>query len=217
MRAAAGIDVAGDRLHAVVIDEERRVLEARVWSPADSSALAAWLAAFGVERVAIDAPDAASTAPHREDATLSPKFRVARCGEIELGRRHRIWVSWVTPAESPFPAWMAAGFALFDAVRSQGIDAIEVFPHAAYRLLAGRRLASKLRPDGIAARVAAVRAAGVEVPYLEMWSHDGLDALAAALVAADAQAVGVTCGHDGSAIWVPAMTRDEPATKGIDA
>jgi predicted nuclease with RNAse H fold len=41
---------------------------------------------------------------------------------------------------------------------------------------------------------------------LEMWSHDGLDALLAALTAArcaEGVAVEVTCGHDGSAIWLP--------------
>jgi hypothetical protein len=39
-----------------------------------------------------------------------------------------------------------------------------------------------------------------------MWSHDGLDALVAALIAlrkADGTGLEVTCGHDSSAIWLP--------------
>ncbi len=40
-----------------------------------------------------------------------------------------------------------------------------------------------------------------------MWSHDSLDALMAALIARDrteGRAEMVTCGHDESAIWLPA-------------
>ena len=47
---------------------------------------------------------------------------------------------------------------------------------------------------------------GVAIEGLEMWSHDSLDALLAALVAHDVAqgtAVKVGCGHDASAIWLP--------------
>lgn len=39
-----------------------------------------------------------------------------------------------------------------------------------------------------------------------MWSHDGVDALMAAETARGVESgssEAVTCGHDGSAIWVP--------------
>ena len=56
-------------------------------------------------------------------------------------------------------------------------------------------------------RVELLQARGIADPQLAMWSHDALDALLAALVARDygegrAQRVG--CGHDESAIWLPA-------------
>jgi hypothetical protein len=83
-----------------------------------------------------------------------------------------------------------------------------VYPHAAFRVLAGRRrLPSKLTPEGVNARVEILRAAGVDGgAFVSMWSHDALDATVAAVVVADPQAVAVTCGHDGSAIWLPSPT-----------
>ncbi|HVM10550.1 MAG TPA: hypothetical protein VM345_18975 [Acidimicrobiales bacterium] len=204
MSPAAGIDVGGDRLHVVVVDDEARVVHAVVARPDDTASVVDLLLGADAQRVAIDSPDAPSTLPHAGDVDLSPKFRQARCGEIALGRQQRLWVSWVTPNEGPFPRWMEAGFAMFEAVRDAGIDAIEVYPHAVYRVLAGARLPSKLGAAGIAARAQVLRAAGIDGgPHLEMWSHDGLDAAAAAYVAADLDAVAVTCGHDGSAIWIP--------------
>ena len=56
-------------------------------------------------------------------------------------------------------------------------------------------------------RAGLLRAAGLSAPGLEAWNHDALDAGSAALVAlhrARGTARAVGCGHDGSAIWLPA-------------
>jgi predicted nuclease with RNAse H fold len=205
----AGVDVGGDRLHAVVLDERRRVADAFVADPAAVEELVERLVAAGVRRVGVDAPDAASAAAHAANSSLTPKFRHARCGEIALGRERGIWVSWATPVDPPFARWMEAGFAAHAALRSGGVETVEVYPHAAFRVLAGgSRPPSKTTPAGLRARVDLLEAAGVRGEHLAMWSHDALDAAAAALVVADEHAVAVTCGHDGSAIWLPAS----PAT-----
>ena len=206
----AGVDVGGDRLHAVVLDGARSIVATFVVAPADVGDLVERLVALGVVRAGIDAPDAMSVAAHADDETLAPKFRTGRCGEIALGRERGIWVSWVTPTAPPFAGWMTAGFALHEAATERGIETVEVYPHAAFRVLAGgRRPPSKTTPAGIATRVELLADAGVSgADHMAMWSHDALDAAAAALVVADEDAVAVTCGHDGSAIWLPSS----PAT-----
>jgi len=155
--------------------------------------------------IAIDAPAQLSGAPHAGDETLSPKFRAARCAEVALGRAQGIWVSWVAPAGPPLPGWMAVGVGLHRRLAPRAA-VIEVYPHAAFHLLAGRRPAKKQSAAGMRERVELLTAAGV-VPPDEGLSHHAIDALAAALVARDrlagcAHAVG--CGHDDSLIWLPA-------------
>ncbi len=198
-----GVDLGASLLHCASLDAQARLIEAPRFSADDVAGFAAWAEPATV--VAIDAPAALSTAPHADDASLSPKFRSARCGEIALGREHGAWVSWVTPTGPPVPGWMEVGFAVHAAV---GERAIEVYPHAGFRALAaGRRLAKKTTPEGRAERAALLRAAGVTGERIEDATHDGLDALLAALVAlghSRGVARGVTCGHDRSAIWLPA-------------
>src|SRR6266540_7004124 len=92
--------------------------------------------------------------PHRDDATLSPKFRAGRCAEIALGRDHRCWVPWVAPAIEPENGWMRTGLDLFEALAGACIETIEVFPYAGYRALAGKaRLPKKQAVAGVRARV----------------------------------------------------------------
>jgi hypothetical protein len=188
-----------------------------VFDAADVAGVVAWSA--GASVAAIDGPDGPSLGVHAGDETLAPKFRPARSGEVALGRHHRHWVSWVTPAVVPDGGWMAVAVALHVAFADAGVEPLEVYPHAAFAELAGgRRLPSKQGPAGLAARVALLRTAVGDVPHLEMWSHDGLDATAAALVAADrADGVAVAAGprpgdpagpggappDDGSRIWLP--------------
>src|SRR3990172_1764730 len=84
---AVGIDLGAKALHVVVLDptsEPFPVVEATVVQPSEEAALRVLCA--GGAAIAIDAPSDPSTAPHRGDPTLSPKFRVARCGEIALGQ-----------------------------------------------------------------------------------------------------------------------------------
>lgn len=199
-----GIDVGQDRLHSVAMDERRRVTGVWLGSAAEIDALVTSIS--GATLVAVDAPDRLSTAPHRSDTSLSPKFRTGRCAEIALGRDYGIWVPWVSPSSMPLDGWIRVGLDVFARLDSAGVRAIEVYPQACYRLLAGARLPKKQSTAGVRTRLELLSAAGVSAPHLSMWSHDGLDALVAALTAHQAQtgrATAVTCGHDGSAIWVP--------------
>src|SRR4051794_15523956 len=77
-----GIDVGAAALHCVALDRDGRVAGARVVSAADVRDLPRLLAGAAV--VALDAPAAPSTLPHRDDASLAPKFRAARCAEVAL-------------------------------------------------------------------------------------------------------------------------------------
>ncbi|HEX2850344.1 MAG TPA: DUF429 domain-containing protein, partial [Acidimicrobiales bacterium] len=193
-------------LHVVVLDDAGGLVESRVDDTASEAVrrLARSLAAAGVTRAAVDAPSGLSELPHVGDASLAPKFRAARCGEVALGRDRGIWVPWVSPAGPPVAPWIAVGLSVFAALAGAGIEAVETFPQAVFRTMnAGGRVPAKSRPEGIAARAALLSKAGIDHASLPLWSHDGLDAAAAALVAAG-PSVAVTCGHDGSAIWLPA-------------
>jgi predicted nuclease with RNAse H fold len=203
-----GIDVGARALHCAALAEDGAVVDIAALPADDADALARWCAAAAV--TAVDAPHAPSTAPHAADQALAPKFRRARCAEIELGRRYGSWVSWVPPAEPPFPGWMEAGFAAYDSLRRAGVPAVvEVYPVAGYRALArDRRLAKKQTEQGRRQRAELLGRAGVTGAALRARSHDELDALLAAVVARDharGRATAVSCGHDGSAIWLPAQ------------
>lgn len=199
-----GIDVAGDELHCVELAPHGAVTRNEVVPAGDLERIVSWASTVGC--VAIDAPAAPSTEPHRDDPELSPKFARARCCEIALGRERGIWVPWVPPSTPPFAAWIAVGFELHAALAGVAV-ALETFPHAVFRTLAGSRIPPKTKRAGIDARVAILHAVGVREASLSMWDHDGLDAAAAAVVAlqhAAGAAEPVACGHDGSAIWLPA-------------
>jgi predicted nuclease with RNAse H fold len=204
---SVGIDVGADRLHCAVLDDESRVVETSIFRASEVSTLGDWLEDHGA-MVAIDAPAQLSTCPHRDDPLLKPKFAVGRCAEIALAREYGIWVPWVAPAEAPSAGWIAVGLALFEELGARSVEAIEVYPHGAYReLVKPDRLPKKTTVAGVLARVEALRGAGIEEERLEMWSHDALDALVAALVARDHRlgtARRASCGHDESAIWLPA-------------
>lgn len=203
----AGVDVGSRRLHAAVLDAGARVRDAAAFAAEDLPALAAWLE--GTTTVAVDAPAELSSLAHAGDAALAPKFRRARCAEVALGRELRVWVPWVAPPERPAPAWMETGLALYAELRSRRLTALEVYPHAGFRLLAGRPLARKSTAAGRVERAAVLRRAGARGAPLATWPHHLLDALLCALVAlqhAEGRARRVGCGHDGSAIWLPALS-----------
>jgi predicted nuclease with RNAse H fold len=206
---AVGVDVGASRLHAVALDDRRRVVAAAVLPATDPGAMVAFAVAARAQRVAVDAPSELSTLPHAGDAALAPKFRSARCGEVALGLEAGVWVPWVSPPvdAADVAGWIVAGLALFTALRAAGLDAIETYPHAVFRTLDdGARMPAKSTPGGLARRAALLRGAGVDEATLPMWGHDGLDAAAAALVALDPCARPYGCGHDGSSIWLPAAS-----------
>ena len=205
-----GVDVGASALHAVVI-AGRSVVDALLVVPAEVDRLVALC--DGAGGVAIDAPGAPSTSPHAGDEALSPKFRGARCGEVALQRQARISVAWVTPAAGAEPPWMAAGYALWSALQAAGHEPLEVYPAGVLRALAGGAVPNKQTVAGARARWELL-ARFVDRPVgADAWGHDGVDALAAAVVAmlaADDRAVAHRCAddgdgvaHDGSAIWLP--------------
>lgn len=211
--AVFGIDVAAEALHVVALDlgSPPSVVLSELIHPVEGERLANLLRAGSV--VAIDAPAARSDSPHDGDRRLPPKFRRARCGEVAL-RNAGHAVPFVSPSrDDPVPPWMATGLLVWDVATSLGLEAVETFPHAVFNTFAGSRLLHKQRPAGVLAR-AGVLSPLLRVPaWLTMWSHDGLDALAAAVVARqvhDGTARRVDCSddsdwpvHDDSAIWLP--------------
>jgi predicted nuclease with RNAse H fold len=211
---ALGIDLGASALHLSVVDGDGpaglMVRDAITVDAADLDAVIE-LASVGVDAIAIDAPAAVSTAVHREDETISRKFRIARCGEIALGEQARIWVPWVTPPDpDAVPEWMQVGFTVWDALVAAGHTPIEVYPAGAFRALAGAVPPKKTSLSGRRARIELL-AAAIDLPVgIDHWSHDGLDALVAALTAHQrARGRARACGHhaptcDGSAIWLPA-------------
>ncbi len=102
---------------------------------------------------------------------------------------------------------------MWAAAAEVGVEAVETFPHAVFATLAGAVLRNKQRPSGALARARTLAPLLGTPAWVQMWSHDGLDALAAALVAwhvAHGSAQHVDCSgdgrwptHDGSAIWLP--------------
>lgn len=221
-----GVDVATRALDVVALGEDGRVVVREVCAPDDLDALARTVArsAHGAV-VAIDAPDGWSAARHRDDAALPPKFRTARCGEIALRDRYGYAVSWPTPTgPGTRTGWMEVGLATHAAL-SEVARTVEVFPHAVFLHLAGRRsLPAKAGRDG--ARVRAGLLAGrldLAADELVGWSVDARDALAAALVAREvahgtAEPVGCRTHPGTSAIWLPASGAvPDPSRRGLSS
>jgi predicted nuclease with RNAse H fold len=155
-----GIDVAADRLNCVALDMSGTFVSGRVYAADELGRLSQWAAHADV--IAIDAPAQLSTAPHSADESLAPKFRVARCAEIALGRDHRIWVPWTSPTGPPVPRWIATGLDVYSALaNSTQAELIEVFPYAGFRVFTRpARLTKKTAVAGIRQRIDALRAGG---------------------------------------------------------
>ena len=206
-----GIDLGASRIDVVTITagpDASRVVRAATYDAAEIDTVVD--AVRDAAAIALDAPAELSTAPHRDDLQVNPKFRVARCGEIALGQEARIWVPWVTPPDPSLASpWMHLGFRLWSQLRDAGHEPFEVYPAGVFRALAGERLPKKTTREGQQARIG-VLAAHVELPAMvAMWTHDGLDALAAALTAHRAETgTARRYAHDGpacdrSAVWLP--------------
>ena len=134
----------------------------------------------GADAIAVDAPsDPATGRVH--DGVRSAKFAVARCNEIAAGEELGIWVPWVTPTLDDAPRWMRVGFEVWDALRADGHEPVEVYPAGCFWLLNGRRWPPrKTTPEGRAARLALLEPF---VGRLDLRSHDHIDAVMAAVVA----------------------------------
>lgn len=222
---AVGIDVGADAAWLVALELERDrpvVADAMLSHPIDLSDIAEFC---GDSAVAIDVPAAPSERPHLDDRRVSPKFRAGRCSEVALTMAG-ISVQFVTPPPDGGlgPAsWMRSGFEIWTALESIGLLPVETYPHGVFWRLAGRPLFHKQRPEGAAARLS-VLAPHIYLPgTVDMWSHDGLDALAAALVASlviRGEADRIDCRddqrwsvHDGSAMYLPKVSAAEgPST-----
>jgi hypothetical protein len=206
-----GIDLGASTIHAVSLQATGSlptVEAATTFAATDLAGVVAFAA--GARDIAIDAPAQLSTAPHRGDESISPKFRTARCGEVALGQQAGIWVPWVTPDDAAKVAgWMQVGFDLWAALRAAGHEPLEVYPAGVFRVLAGGVPPRKTTRAGLRARIDLLAPVVALPPMIEMWSHDGVDALGAALTAHQ-KATGIAreIGHDaatcdGSAIWLP--------------
>lgn len=162
----------------------------------------------GAERIAIDAPSDLSTERHLADENVNRKFQKGRCAEIALGESFGIWVPWVTRSIlGDCPEWMAVGFGVWSALREAGHQPLEVYPHGVFEILGGKHLPKKQTLLGTRTR-AELLSKRMQVPEtVALWGHDGLDAAAAALVAADhdptMRAAHNHPGCDDSAIWLP--------------
>ena len=211
----AGIDVGERSLHVVVLGNRGEFVDQLHFAATELDR--AVDAVLGAAAVAIDSPDRLSAAVHASDSELviAPKFRMGRCAEIGLLKLHRYQVPWVTPvSDELLPGWMRVGIDLFARLRDAGQDPIEVFPDAGFRRLAGqlKPLPKKGTRAGTLERVRLLGLTGVSAPGIAMWGPDWMDAALSAQLArmsASGDAVAATCGHDGTAIWIPAR----PATR----
>jgi hypothetical protein len=215
---SCGIDVsghAGRQQLCVLEDDGVGGLHATFPPPGTvEEVAAAVLAGGGPDAVAIDAPSGprldllGPDAPRRAALGL-PAGRHERsrvCDALLVRRRLPLYpVPSAAEGLAPWQAWMAVGFALFDALvpvlgrfepvaaprceasLSPGATAYgrvcETFPDAVFCGLLGHRPAKKRTPEGRAARLGALRVHGVRDPDLGRRSLDELDACAAACAA----------------------------------
>jgi len=211
---AVGIDVGADAAWLVALElgaDRLAIAGAMLSNPVDLSRIEAFCRDSAV---AIDAPAAPSLQAHLLDSRVSPKFRPGRCSEVALSMAG-IAVQFVTPPDdgTPIAPWMRTGFEIWSALGAIGLAPVETYPHGVFWRLAGRPLFHKQRPSGTAARLEALAPHLALSDGVQMWSHDGIDALAAALVAAltvSGRADRIDCSgdgdwpvHDGSAIFLP--------------
>jgi methylated-DNA-protein-cysteine methyltransferase-like protein len=213
----AGIDVSASRgFDIALLDDDRRVV--LLAKARDLDAAGVIVRGLPPETVvAVDAPPA----PSRGLAGAGKAYRIA---EQEL---HRAGVSlYPVPASTDAaPAWMRAGFELYEILSKAGFPpflegkarrgvSIEVYPHLTYRVLAGegRGGASKLEWSRAALRrkVAGTTRASTQ---------DALDAIAAAYTAwtfANDRWVGYGDPREGVIVAPRADGAEDPARREPD-
>ncbi len=213
----AGIDVSATRgFDVAVLDDDRRV--ALLAKARDLDAAGLIIRGLPPETVvAVDAPPA----PSRGFAGAGKGYWVA---EQEL---HRLGVSlYPVPSSSEAsPAWMRAGFALYEVLEKAGFPpflegaarrgvSIEVYPHLTYRVLTGdaRGRVPKLEWSRAALRR---KVAGLTRDA----TQDALDAIAAAYTAwtfANDRWVGFGDPREGVIVAPRSDARDEAVPPGPD-
>lgn len=154
-------------------------------------------------RVGVDAPGGPSAGAHVGDLAVAAKFRSGRCSEIPVAGVPP--VPWVTPgAASEAPGWMLTGFDVCRALTSSGLEVVETFPAAAFhRLNGGRWPPRKTTPAGRSRRLELLSEAVVLPAGSSDWTHDQVDAVACAVVAAAGRPAPHRCDRpDGSVMWV---------------
>jgi predicted nuclease with RNAse H fold len=211
----AGIDVSATRgFDIAVVDDDRRV--ALLAKARDLDAAGVIIRGFPPETiVAVDAPPA----PSRGYAGAGKAYRVA---EQELHRAGVSLYSVPSSAEAA-PAWMRAGFALYEVLAKEGFPpflqgaprrgvSIEVYPHLTYRILSGeaRGRASKLEWSRAALRR---KVTGLSRDA----TQDALDAIAAAYTAwafAHDRWVGYGDPREGIIVGPRGESRDDVGRRG---
>jgi predicted nuclease with RNAse H fold len=208
----AGIDVGARRYHVSLLSSSAELLVCG--SFATASVTAEWIGTqipdSGV--VAVDAP--LRTA---EGLLLDPEYRATISPPPPEGRylnyrecdyqliRRRLPLYQVPVRYSDCPAWMRAGFAVYDALLATGrwslFDGdpsgnrlLEVYPFAAFAVLLGQIPPAKGTRAGRAARIAALTSRLAAGSDLDNFGHDELDATAAAITALTLR--------QGTATWV---------------
>lgn len=184
----------------VLTADAERVATACFSAPAE---LAAWLREIAPEGgiVAVDAPLRTSEGLMLDPeyrATLDPpppagRYLTYRVCDYELSRRGL--PLYLVPHRYPdCPAWMRAGFAVYDALLHTGCWSLfegdprgsrlaEVYPFAAFAVLLGRVPPKKNTPEGRAARLEVLARNLAPGAMLDNLSHHHLDATAAAVTA----------------------------------
>jgi predicted nuclease with RNAse H fold len=164
-----GVDVGGKRKgFDVALIDGRRVLALR--SRLGCGQVVDLVMASRPAVVAIDSP-----------RSCAPECRTARDGELRLARSI-CGIRWTPDARhvhaSPYYAWVLEGLALFDALATRGVGAIEVFPTASWTRWHGRR-GSRSRAAWTRQGLAALGLEGVPART----NQDQRDAIAAAMTA----------------------------------
>lgn len=205
-----GIDLAGDGRASgyAVLDEQARVIACGA-APDDAS-IVALAARHGATTVAIDCPlglpeglccldPACGCAPANAPGIRQSELAVRALG---YGLYH-------TTKRTIIRGLVERGMRLRPLIEAQGALVIEVYPYATKAMLFGRRMPKKTTPEGRRWLLARLSAGLRGLDMARAYSHDELDALAAAwtaLMYARGDAVALGDAREGEII-VPRVSR----------
>jgi predicted nuclease with RNAse H fold len=158
-----GIDPGASAIHCVVLDASRRMVDGHVL-PAEASRDLLEVAA-GATAIAIDAPAALSTHHTLTTRRCHPNSARRAAARSRSAASTDCGFPGVTPvAGAAVPGWMRVGFRLYAQLAANGHTPIEVFPHAGFRLLAGRVVPKKTTMAGVRERIAVLEGEDVTAP-----------------------------------------------------